>query len=555
MSKFVPNPNEVPSKSYPNPAWGEVIDELLIEIVEYNKPGYVHLREGTPHPNTRDYPNHKLLKEEYTGEYGKNRRYWCNGYRVEDQYNYDISYSGESNSHPIFTRQYQVRRDQYEPLSKLTNFTGLYGIKVTDGGTGYDPLLPPTVTITGDGSNAEAVAIVSEDGVIQWVYLTNEGSGYSTATISFSSGAATAEAILQLNTNVVGAITITNAGAGYVTAPEITFSSGSAAAIAQISGGAVKAIGITAYGSGYTVAPTISFSSGSAAATATLEEVELKLVKEDVQQFPADDPRRSLYVRVIRQWEAVKGPVLTEQRWEPFINNYVSIRKRIVTNDQVPPDMYYQGTTPGSLTEYQPITFHRYVEVTSAINRLIAWEFGGEDQEYRGTVNYSFPNEVPDPPVITTYYAYAGDNFAVDFGWKLGVKAGFSGPCPARFVRRFTFEPEDASFIAALPEITYIQPEAYVINDGFTYSGGNLIARATQFTIPTSLHPELEVDTIVEGVGPVVPVPGPTAVVPATIPTTIAEGEEILASIKVTQWNFGLFIYDFVYVTKPIPPP
>tara|TARA_R100000152_G_C6781785_1_gene217110 strand:- start:3694 stop:7419 length:3726 start_codon:yes stop_codon:yes gene_type:complete len=74
----------------------------------------------------------------------------------------------------------------------------------------------------------------------------------------------------------VTAISITNGGSGYSSAPTVSFSGGGgsgASAVATIDSGAVDSITITHCGTGYTSAPTISFSGGggsSAAATATV---------------------------------------------------------------------------------------------------------------------------------------------------------------------------------------------------------------------------------------------------------------------------------------------
>lgn len=74
--------------------------------------------------------------------------------------------------------------------------------------------------------------------------------------------------------SIVDSITITNAGAGYATAPTVTFSGGGgsgAAGYAVLAGGTVIQVVTTNPGTGYITAPTITFSGGTptTAATAT----------------------------------------------------------------------------------------------------------------------------------------------------------------------------------------------------------------------------------------------------------------------------------------------
>jgi len=64
------------------------------------------------------------------------------------------------------------------------SFTGIDEIQVTNGG--YDYLVPPIVTIDGDGTGAEAFATIV-NGKVTTVTLTNRGINYTTAQVLFSS--------------------------------------------------------------------------------------------------------------------------------------------------------------------------------------------------------------------------------------------------------------------------------------------------------------------------------------------------------------------------------
>ncbi|HYK00888.1 MAG TPA: C25 family cysteine peptidase [Thermoanaerobaculia bacterium] len=79
-------------------------------------------------------------------------------------------------------------------------------------------------------------------------------------------------------TNTVAAVNVTSGGAGYVTAPTVSFAGGGgtgAAGTAILSGGSVVAVMMTNGGTGYTSAPSVSFSSGAAAATSQLAAVSV----------------------------------------------------------------------------------------------------------------------------------------------------------------------------------------------------------------------------------------------------------------------------------------
>lgn len=100
--------------------------------------------------------------------------------------------SADSNS-PINDRVQKNIQDAAIPGQIL-------GIAITNGGSGYASA--PTVTISGDGTNATATAIVSGGAVVNIKMDSNgsgqiNGSGYNQASISFSTGNATARAIIS----------------------------------------------------------------------------------------------------------------------------------------------------------------------------------------------------------------------------------------------------------------------------------------------------------------------------------------------------------------------
>jgi hypothetical protein len=77
------------------------------------------------------------------------------------------------------------------------SFTGLTQIDITDAGSGY--ITPPTVTITGDGLGATAVARIV-NGRVEGIQITNRGIGYTRALVTITGGSgfgATAIAVLD----------------------------------------------------------------------------------------------------------------------------------------------------------------------------------------------------------------------------------------------------------------------------------------------------------------------------------------------------------------------
>ena len=94
---------------------------------------------------------------------------------------------------PVQTLASDDGTDQWDVQAAAVD-GAIHVVKVTSGGSGYGSA--PSVTITGDGTGATANCTISA-GAVTAVTITNPGSGYTRATVSFSTGAAAATAIIS----------------------------------------------------------------------------------------------------------------------------------------------------------------------------------------------------------------------------------------------------------------------------------------------------------------------------------------------------------------------
>lgn len=128
---------------------------------------------------------------------------------------------------------------------------------------------PPTVTVPEPESaltrGSGATLTVAVDGYVSEAVLTNLGSGYtSEPTVTFSTGNATARAVVNSITDTIDAVYIEDRGSAYTATPTISFSGGGgtgAAATAKVLYG-VSTVTVSAGGTGYSGNPTVNFSPG-----------------------------------------------------------------------------------------------------------------------------------------------------------------------------------------------------------------------------------------------------------------------------------------------------
>ena len=137
-------------------------------------------------------------------------------------------------------------------------------ITLSSSGSGFTTV--PTVTITGDGTGATAVAQLSGAGVT--LVTVTPGSGYTTATVTFSApqiaGGINAIGTATIVSGEITEIVVTNPGSGYTTAPTVTITGDGvgASATATIGTSSISSILVTNGGSGYLTSPIVTITGG-----------------------------------------------------------------------------------------------------------------------------------------------------------------------------------------------------------------------------------------------------------------------------------------------------
>lgn len=153
----------------------------------------------------------------------------------------------------------------------------------------------------------------------------------------------------------------------------VSFSGGSgsgAAATAIIAAGKVISIVVNNGGTGYTSAPTVTINSTSggsgATATALIQPQGAIHVRQVKQEFPPDSPFRDQYVRVIREYRTLPGPVTTE-----YIEHPQTSIPLIISNQEIAANTsvnYTVGTFQPPAVNVSSISTGATVTVTLASN-------------------------------------------------------------------------------------------------------------------------------------------------------------------------------------------
>lgn len=96
--------------------------------------------------------------------------------------NYDIEDNALTNGISYMGKHYNTTTSSIENTSAGVTSDQIEKILLNSGGSGYTTA--PTVTISGDGTGAEAIALLDGSGEVSGIYMTERGSGYTN--VSFS---------------------------------------------------------------------------------------------------------------------------------------------------------------------------------------------------------------------------------------------------------------------------------------------------------------------------------------------------------------------------------
>ncbi len=124
----------LPGISYPTPNIGDYIITEDVPIRDFRAVAY-----GTPHPKEATFElawQGPVLGDDKTNNI---RRIYARTRAAQDAYNGSITYSGDDDDYPIFTRTYLQKRVGYAPAADFSPLTSIIGLRLTSGGTGYGP--------------------------------------------------------------------------------------------------------------------------------------------------------------------------------------------------------------------------------------------------------------------------------------------------------------------------------------------------------------------------------------------------------------------------------
>lgn len=530
QEKLISPPLRKPVQEYLTP---DFATGYFTELIDRSDPAYKTPVRGMPYASIRDakqwviaaFPNLYFVRE---SRWRESDQYvlWIFGSdpKGEDTYNSEDTYGLEDTTKPGYTRVYTVRREVYNAAPSLA-------------------ALSPLKTIIA-------------------LKVTTQGSGYTSATVTTSNGAASTPVI---------------------------------------SGGKIVSLVLTAQGSDVTDAPTVTITGdgSGAAATAIIQSQSALLVSQKKVELPEAHPLRNEYVQVVRTYSTLPGHTLKEEEYIPEINDFIYTQKTIVANTGQ--NGSRTGGTEGAdlvVTEYKDIDANLRVQIVSTFPNAII----GSSRTFQKSIQYSVPDEISVQPVLVKAFqiqpppsvagTIAEAMLVSDVAFDYRVIRGYSGPFQATVTRTVSMTgptevavrwQESAEFkvipivlkynqgvtgMAARGKILEIRFPSCIhgawsisVGDVWTVTGQTVYCwEDAAHTIVTSGYPKYypagtdSTDVIPYKYWEIVPgiTKTPvTATFPATNPATVTRGTPIIAAVHSQEWRGGLFVNDVYRITIP----
>lgn len=517
-------PNEFPVRFYPTP---QIVDGLLYQTEDTRKGNWRARNPGEPHPDTKLYPGFVHVQTITVPNEYFVQTVWANDRTAENFHNAEKAYSEESNDHPVFRRTYIARRHASgRPLTKGTALSGVVGIRITNGGSGYTTA--PTVAFTGGaGAGAAATAVVVAGAVVA-VVMTSEGTGYTSApTVGFTGGggsSAAATAIVQPTTALL------------VKEEETRLQDSPLDGLYVL----VTRIYETLPGPTLTGQYFDRERAHGAKADETVQRVlassasipDLSLTQLDARLEPVDSVVSRKILRSITSGGS--QPILSGTHVDERTGIVIPYTKQFVAAGTAGSVTAADATYSKTITEIQP--YDKWISIQIASKITLA-SLPAPFTHYH-VMRHSFPDTLA--PLAAYSDALLKLLINVDeteLALVMDVVEGYSGPCPARTTERYLHGSSLTSYTP--PAVVTFNPQSHVLswlmgpNDHFI-----------SLSVPPTIHPEI---TVASG----------TSLeydVPATDPTELPYGDYICVDVQPEEWRFGVWLVREIEV-RVMPPP
>ena len=294
----------------------------------------------------------------------------------------------------------------------------------------------------------------------------------------------------------------------------------------------------------------------------------------DQQQLKEDNQ----FVEAYRIYKKLPGPTIKEDEFVPELNGFIRTEKTMVY------DFDQSGSRTGGTSAADLVVIEYKATENPRVRIQVSSRFPfaliGKSWTFRAPVSFSIPPEIPVAPVVKTSHSLGLDAEAragISMGYNIDDLPFFDAELDydlkSGYTRNFSATVTRTLSMTSATDVEYnMYPEAYRrIAEIVRISPGQALAKAITtlkpYEIPHCIHPAWSIYigkklTLVfdPGSGPY-PAPayslGPPEdvilTIPASVPSAIPYGQEVIAKVASTLWRGGLFVNDVYRIIIPVP--